>query len=247
MIRARALERSPGANQVLVLQRELDRRQLRTRDVLNTPRHQLVAALPRLIAHVLREHAGDGDGRTRERLADDRLDARVDAHCERHPVGVGQCVVGSAGKFRVASRINLHLGGDHERALERLHRGGVIPLHEIELGRLRQSIVTAHNLYQMHGITGIWHELKKAVIMAQRPGDTHLVSSFWMARFAATEVDRDPSRVVLKIEHRVAAACHVRVGSDDALGGENRLGVGRLAVVIHQRAQILDGDRVAAG
>ena len=74
MIDPRTLEWPPGANQVFVLQRELDRRQLRPGDVLDARRHQLVAALPRPVAHVLRQHTGDIDGVAGKRLADDRLD-----------------------------------------------------------------------------------------------------------------------------------------------------------------------------
>ena len=57
-----------------------------------------------------------------------------------------------------------------------------------------------------------------------------------MARLAATEVNRYASSVVLKIKQRMTAAGHVRVRRDDAFGGENRLCVGRLTIVVQQRA-----------
>ena len=247
MIRARTLDRPPGANQVFVLQHELNCRQLRAGDVLDARRHQLVATLARPVVHVLRKHAGDVDSGAGERLVDDRLDARINAHGERHPAGIGQRVVGGTGKLRAAAAVDLHLADYHERALERLHRRRVIRLHEVKLGRLRQGVVAAHHLDQMHGIAGVRHKLQQAVEVAQRRRDAHLVAGLRMTRLAAAEIYRDPGRAVLKVKQRVAAAGHVCMRGDNALGGKEGLRVRRLAVIIHQRAQVLDGDHVATG
>ena len=196
----------------------------------------MVTALARPVSHVLREHTGDAHRRAGERLVDDRLDARINTHGERHPASISQRVVGATGKLRAAAAADLHLVGDHKRALDRLHRRRVIPLHEVKLGRLWQGVVATHDLDQMHGIASVRHKLQQAVEVAQRRRDAHLVAGLRMTRLATAEIYRESGRGVLKIKQRMTASGHVRVRGDNALGSKDGLRIRRLVVIIHQRA-----------
>ena len=165
MISPRTLERSPWPEQIVVPERELDSGQLRSRDVFDACRHQLVAPLTWLVSHILRKYARDADSRPGKRLANDRLDTRIDSHDEGHSIGIGQCVIAPTGKLRSSCVIDFHLIGNHERALERFHHNNIIPLDEIEIGGLWQCVVTAQDLDKVHCVAGVRHEFQQPVVM----------------------------------------------------------------------------------